>query len=206
MSELFVPFARIGEEGGGVEGTGIGLVITKKLVELMSGTIGVSSELGVGSVFWVEFPMAKDILEDKNKEEVLQQDTKSQDELSGKYNILYIDDAPANIRLVDRILSTKSSINMISAHDPQLGLDLAISEMPDLILLDINLPGMNGFEVLKELRANDKTKNISVFAISGNSMLADIKKAIDAGFDDYITKPFEVKDFFVSIMKVLNKL
>ena len=94
---------------------------------------------------------------------------------------------------------------MISAPEPNLGLELAYTRLPDLILLDLNLPGMSGFEVLKKLKENDDTKNIPVFAVSANAMITDIEKGMDAGFDDYITKPVDVKTFIVSITKVLKK-
>jgi CheY-like chemotaxis protein len=132
--------------------------------------------------------------------------TSSDEKLEKEYTVLYIEDNPANLRLVGQILSSKNNIKMISAHEPNLGLQLAFSKVPDLILLDINLPGMNGFEVLKKLRENDKTKNAQVFAVSANAMLRDIEAGMVAGFDDYIIKPIDVASFVVSVMKVLNKL
>ncbi|MCK4865045.1 MAG: response regulator [Gammaproteobacteria bacterium] len=204
QNELFKSFSRLGEENGSIEGTGIGLVITKKLVKLMSGQIGVDSELNKGSTFWVEFPF---ISADggKNIESVVEHNVIEQ-KLEKEYTILYVEDNPANLRLVEQILLSKENIKMISAHEPYLGLELANSKRPDLILLDINLPGMDGFEVLKKLRASDKTKNIPVFAISANAMLKDIEAGIREGFDDYITKPIDVTTFFVAIMKALKNI
>ena len=94
---------------------------------------------------------------------------------------------------------------MISAHEPNLGLEMAYSNLPDLILLDINLPGMSGFDMLKKLRENNDTKDIPIFAVSANAMITDIEKGMEAGFDDYITKPIDVKSFIVSVTKVLKK-
>ena len=204
QNELFKSFSRLGQENGNIEGTGIGLVITKKLVKLMGGNIGVDSELNKGSTFWVEFPLVrvsgiKDIGQIK-KNNVPEQ------KLEKEYTVLYVEDSPANLRLVEQVLSSKENINMISAHEPGLGLELANSKSPDLILLDINLPGMSGFEVLKKLRASDKTKNIPVFAVSANAMLKDIEKGMNEGFDDYITKPIDVTTFIVAVMKVLKNI
>jgi CheY-like chemotaxis protein len=202
QKDLFKSFNRLGQENGAIEGSGIGLVITKKLVELMGGQIGMESEFGKGSTFWVEFPLVSitelDQLEPTVKNEILKQEPEKE------YTVLYIEDNPANLRLVEQILSSKNNINMISAHEPYLGLELAFNKLPDLILLDINLPGMNGFDVLKKLRADEKTKDILVFAVSANAMLNDIETGMDAGFDDYITKPIDVITFFVAVMKALN--
>ena len=204
LKELFTSFNRLGEENGSVEGSGIGLVITKKLVELMGGNIGADSKLGVGSTFWVEFPSVSpsnsSVTAENNTTE-----TNTLLENNVKHTVLYIEDNPANLRLVEQILSSRTNVNMISAPEPNLGLELAYTKLPDLILLDLNLPGMSGFEVLKKLKENDDTKNIPVFAVSANAMITDIEKGMDAGFDDYITKPVDVKTFIVSITKILKK-
>ena len=206
QNELFKSFNRLGQENGNIEGTGIGLVITKKLVETMGGKIGVVSEIDKGSTFWVEFPLAKASGNKNINSGSLIEANSSDEKLEKEYTVLYIEDNPANLRLVGQILSSKNNIKMISAHEPNLGLQLAFSKVPDLILLDINLPGMDGFEVLKKLRENDKIKNTQVFAVSANAMLRDIEAGMAAGFDDYITKPIDVASFVVSVMKVLNKL
>ena len=206
QSELFKSFNRLGQENGSIEGTGIGLVITKRLVNKMGGKIGVVSEIDKGSTFWVEFPLAKNS-ENKNiNSGSLIKYLSTDEKLEKEHSVLYIEDNPANLRLVGQILSSKNNIKMISAHEPNLGLQLAFSKAPDLILLDINLPGMSGFEVLKKLRENDKTKHTQIFAVSANAMLRDIEAGMTAGFDDYITKPIDVASFVISVMKVLNKL
>jgi len=206
QDRLFQTFNRLGQENGSIEGSGIGLVITKKLVELMGGNIYLVSDVNKGSTFSVEFPLVtmtghkKVVANTDNTNKIAQDNTEKE------YTILYIEDNAANLRLVEQILSARNNINMISAHEPNLGLELVRSESPNLILLDINLPGMNGFEVLKKLRNDGSTKNIPVIAVSANAMLRDIEKGMKAGFDDYITKPIDVTTFFVAIMKVLNKL
>ena len=204
LDELYKPFNRLGADGSNIEGTGIGLVVTKQLVELMGGNVGVESEVGRGSTFWFELP--KDVLaiEQTNseigKETVL---TESAAELENEKNILYIEDNPVNLRLVTMLLGRLSHIKLRSAHEPMLGLELAEAHQPDLILLDINLPGMDGFQVLQRLQANVKTKDIPVVAVSANAMQKDIDKGKQAGFVDYLTKPINVDFFYECINQVL---
>lgn len=206
QQQLFQEFNRIGAQTTNIEGTGIGLVITKRLVELMKGKIGVESKEGKGTSFWVEFK--------KSEEEIATNIAKGH-ELSAMYNsdqvlpentktILYIEDNPANLRLTTEIIDKYSSHELISAPDGRLGLELAVSQKPDIILLDINLPGLDGFEVLKKLKENDVTKNIPVIAVSANAMRNDIDKGNRAGFDDYVTKPIVVKQLLNAITKALD--
>ena len=203
---LFKSFNRLGQENGCIEGTGIGLVITKKLVELMGGNIYIISDINKGSTFSIEFPLVTMTGHKKVADKNESKNKIAEDKTEKKYTILYVEDNAANLRLVEQILSAKNSINIISAPEANIGLELIRSENPDLILLDINLPGMNGYDVLKLLRGDDATKNIPVIAVSANAMLRDIEKGMRAGFDDYITKPIDVTTFFVAVMKVLNKM
>ncbi len=198
QAQLFKPFSRVGKDQSNVEGVGIGLVITKDLVELMGGTIGMDSQPGVGSTFWVELP--KDNLSEvlpPSQENIPAPKTDSQPSaptiLEHEYSILYIEDNPANLRLVNQLFQRRRpNIKMYSAHEPLLGLELAAEHKPNLILLDINLARMNGFEVLKHLQTREATQDTPVIAISANAMPSDIKKGMNAGFRDYITKPIDV--------------
>jgi len=206
QKQLFKPFMRIGNQTAEVEGVGIGLVITKNLTELMGGTIGMKSKLGAGSRFWVEFPSGKLHPSQKNLAVGEEKMPPAQDtsELDHEHSILYIEDNPANLRLVTQLLGRHPNIHVWSAHEPLLGLELAASHKPDLILLDINLPTMNGYEVLKNLRRRKGTHDTPVIAISANAMPSDIKKGQDAGFNDYITKPINVEALLQAIEKTLH--
>lgn len=210
--QLFTSFNRLGADATATEGVGIGLVITKKIVELMGGTIGVESQSGKGSCFWIEFSnnnagVVLEAKKNKQKDSSIPDIKKQIDDQENKDDtrtVLYIEDNPANLRLVQQVLGRLSNIDMWSAHEPFLGLELAEEHMPDLILLDINLPGMSGFEVLKELRKKKKTRDIPVVAISANAMPANISKGMDAGFNNYVTKPIDVTELLLAVDKELS--
>jgi len=206
ISQLFEAFNRLGAERLEIEGTGIGLVITKRIIELMDGFIGVESEVGKGSVFWIEVlneqvdAVMKEPME-KKKEKVFMLNP-AQDKI---FKVLYIEDNPANLRLVSQLLDRRSNIKMWSAAEPLLGLEMAVEHRPDLILLDINLPGMSGIEVLKVLREDEINVETPIIAVSANAMPKDIQAALDAGFDEYITKPLDVAKFYKVLDEVLNQ-
>ena len=122
-----------------------------------------------------------------------------------EYTVLYIEDNPANLRLVSQLLGRRDDINMLCAEEPLLGLELALEHELDLILLDINLPGINGFEVLKHLRQRDTTRDKPVIAVSANAMPKDVEKGLEAGFNDYVTKPIDVKALLLTVEKHLLK-
>ena len=205
QNQLFTAFNRLGAENGDIEGTGIGLVITQNIVELMGGRIGVESVVGEGSTFWFQLPTGAET----TNTEVQGIDPRDKfDEMSNlknKRTVLYIEDNPANLRLVTQLLSRLPNIHMWSAHEPLLGLDLAAEHQPDLILLDINLPGMDGFDVLKNLRAKNETRDIPVIAISANAMPKDIENGLQAGFDNYITKPIDINSFLIAVDDKLSE-
>jgi PAS domain S-box-containing protein len=205
QEELFEAFNRLGADQTEIEGTGIGLNITKKLVELMNGTIGLDSTPGQGSCFYVELPFS----EAHHKEEKERVETPQAPRVTSPetryFDILYVEDNSANLELVKQILMVRENINMFSAPDASLGIDLAISHQPDLILMDINLPGMSGIEAFKILRNTPDTSQIPVIAVSANAMERDIRKAMATGFVDYIAKPFNVPQFLEKIDKVMSE-
>jgi len=199
-SQLFIPFNRLGVEQTEVDGVGIGLVITKNIVELMGGKIGVESQSGEGSTFWFELPTdVNSSIQNNKADEMETTQSQSSDSKNQQRTVLYIEDNPANLRLVSQILARIPNINLLSAHEPVLGLELVSEHNPDLILLDINLPGMDGYEVLGKLRERELISNTPVIAISANAMQKDITRGMKAGFDDYITKPIDVTALLLAV-------
>ncbi len=195
FDDLFKPFNRLGADRSEIEGTGIGLAITKKLVELMNGAINVESELGKGSQFFIEIPAVDPPIPTTNETNPKNQKFLDIEMKEKSFTILYVEDNSANLELVKQILSEFAHIEILSTPDGKIGLDLAKAHIPDLILLDINLPGISGIEVVKFLKNFEETRNIPVIAISANAMESDIQRALGEGFDAYITKPIRVKDF-----------
>ncbi|MDO8670322.1 MAG: ATP-binding protein, partial [Dehalococcoidia bacterium] len=199
LAQLFQPFNRLGQEAGGEEGTGIGLVVAKQLVELMGGEIGAASTVGVGSVFWVE------LIADIAPQLVVGEDEPTsivQPQLPNGTRqriLLYVEDNPANLKLVEQLIARRPSMRLLTAVTGHLGIELARTAQPEMILMDINLPGINGFEALEILRSDPSTAHIPVIAISANAMPRDIEKGIKAGFFRYITKPIKVNEFMEAL-------
>jgi signal transduction histidine kinase/ActR/RegA family two-component response regulator len=201
---IFKPFHRINDVNNMIDGTGIGLSIAKQLIELMNGEIFVVSEKGFGSHFWIELPYIETNTQQESKNFISLENETSLIE-SKSYKILYVEDNSANLRLVEHIINQISrDLKMLSAPSGELCIDLAILNKPDLILLDINLPGMDGYEVFKMLKKHKITSTIPVIAISASAMAKDIEKAFSLGFSDYITKPINIPAFIKKISNVLN--
>jgi PAS domain S-box-containing protein len=189
LPRLFKPFERIESAYDGIEGSGIGLALSKRLVEAMGGSIGVESVAGTGSAFWVELPVAEAKAYQPSGSGMKDA---TRNTYGKAHTVLYVEDNPANLRLVQKVISAHTSLRLLEARTAEQGLELAKAHSPDLILLDINLPGMNGFEALHRLRDDPATCDIPVIAISANAMEQDIKKGLAAGFTDYLTKPLDI--------------
>jgi CheY-like chemotaxis protein len=204
MGQLFQSFNRLGQEASSEEGTGIGLVVSKRLVELMGGLIGAESEVGVGSVFWIELisTVAPEILPGKAVPAVPGQP----EVLAGAriYTLLYVEDSPANLALVEQLIARRPDMRLLTAVNGILGVEMARASQPDLILMDIHLPGISGIEALKILREDPATAHIPVVALSANALPANIKKGLEAGFFRYLTKPVKVAEFMETLNAALK--
>jgi PAS domain S-box-containing protein len=195
IEQLFQPFNRLGRETGKEEGTGIGLVVTKRLVELMGGVIGVDSAVGVGSVFWVELSLTSaPRLAAQEAEQAARAQARLPDG-APRRTLLYVEDNPANLELVEQIIARRSDLRLLTAADANLGIEFARAYQPEVILMDINLPGISGVEAMKILRADPLTAHIPIIALSANALAHDIEKALAAGFFNYLTKPIKVNAF-----------
>ena len=207
LSQLFKPFNRLGAEQTTIEGTGIGLVITKNIVEAMKGSINVQSDVDKGSTFWFDLPKQTS-QENSTLDQFIANDSvdKTAEDLKQIFTVLYIEDNPANLRLVSQLLARRSNIKLLTAPEAILGLQLANEYSPDLILLDINLPGLDGYKVLNMLRQREATRQIPIFAISANAMAKDIAKGLSMGFNDYITKPIDITTFLHKVDNTLTSV
>lgn len=203
MQDLFQPFNRLGAEQSETEGTGIGLALSKRLIEMQKGTIGVESIPGNGSCFWIDLPTCE-LASSMTHEELMPAVANHTHSHTRDRKILYIEDNPSNLKMVEHLLSRRPQITLLSALNPTLGLELAAAHQPDLILLDIQLPDFNGYEVLKRLQADERTNRLPVVAISANAMPRDIAKGRAAGFMDYLTKPLDAQRFMQLIDETLR--
>jgi PAS domain S-box-containing protein len=201
LEQLFQPFNRLGQHDSGEEGTGIGLVVTKQLVELMGGEIGVDSVVGKGTIFWVEFAAsAAPALALENIDEDSLERRQAQSLHAGDQpTMLYVEDNPANLALVEQLIARRGDLKLLTAIDAPLGIELARAYLPDVILMDINLPGISGYGALKRLREDPATAHIPVLALSANAMPRDIEKGLEAGFFRYLTKPIRVHEFMSAV-------
>ncbi len=203
LNELFQPFNRLGQERGPTEGTGIGLVLTKRLVELMGAEIGVNSTPGIGSTFWIELQSAapralgKHAVDEAGLMPIKQPN-------ASRLTLLYVEDNLASLKLVQEIIGFRADLRMLSAPDGKLGQELAMAHLPDVILLDLNLPGLSGHEVQKRLQNDPRTQHIPVIALTADAMQSDIERGLAAGFFRYLSKPINLAEFGDAIDQALQ--
>ncbi len=205
VEQLFQPFNRLGQETGPEDGTGIGLVVTKRLIELMGGEIGVTSIVDVGSVFWIELKSTV-VTQYKFNNSVASIGSAlktAQSDLPQR-TLLYVEDNPANLKLVQEIIAFRKDLRLLTAPDASLGIELAHAHQPDVILMDINLPGMNGNDALIKLHADSATAHIPVIALTANAMSRDVAKGMALGFFRYLTKPINITEFLETVDSALD--
>lgn len=201
---LFQPFNRLGQESATEQGTGIGLVMTKRLVELMGGLIGVKSQVGKGSTFWLELNVTAEEKLYIGSLDVTLDASHNSDAGYQTATLLYIEDNPANLMLVEDLIARRPDIRLLSAGDGISGVEIARSALPDVILMDINLPGISGIEAMRILATDLTTAHIPVVALSANAMPSDIEKGLEAGFFRYLTKPIKINEFMNTLDKALE--
>jgi PAS domain S-box-containing protein len=199
LAQLFQSFNRLGQEASAEEGTGIGLVVSKRLVELMEGVIGVESTVGVGSVFWIELlSTAAPQLAIGGAESTKVARPQVPDTARVR-TLLYVEDNPANMKLVEQLIARRPDMRLLTAVNGTLGIESARTSQPEVILMDINLPGISGIEALKILREDPSTAHIPIVALSANAIPRDIEKGLEAGFFRYLAKPIKVHEFMAAL-------
>ena len=208
---IFEAFNRRGTVRGQVGGTGIGLIITRRLVDLMGGEVGVHSELGVGTTFWVDLPVANNLAVSVTPSARATEPMPLVDSLAPfdanahHFSVLCIDDNPVNLKLIAQLLTKRPRIHLITAHTPGLGIQLALGRQPDLILLDINMPGMDGYQVLEVLKTYARTQSIPIIAVTGNATPRSDALGGSSGLADYLTKPLDAEKFLATVDYWLDK-
>jgi CheY-like chemotaxis protein len=203
QDKMFQPFQRAGQETGPIEGTGIGLVITKRLAELMGGRVGFRSAPGVGSEFWVDIPVHRTTARMSAAPSATQG---SLTQLEGaQRHIVYVEDNPANVAFMRDLLGQFDSINLVTAPTAEIGLELTRRFLPDVVLMDINLPGMSGIDALRAIQTDLQLKHIPVIALTAAASDRDKQRGMQAGFYRYLTKPVRVDELIGALEQLFNR-
>ena len=195
LARLFTPFERLGAEQSAIEGTGLGLALSQRLMDAMGGSIGVESAVGKGSTFWIELPLAKSPLERFPRDGAANGARQPSSEPASR-SILYIEDNLSNLALIEQMLTERPGTALLTCMQGKVGLDLARQHTPDLILLDLHLPDLPGWDVLSQLKADSTTRHIPVVVISADATKRQMNRLISAGAAHYLTKPLDVNKFF----------
>jgi CheY-like chemotaxis protein len=190
---LFAPFDRLDADARGIEGTGLGLALSRGLMEAIGGSLGVESRPGAGSTFWLELPLAT--ISTNFAEGELDVTPSTEIDGSALATVLYIEDNIGNVRLLERLLVHRPNIRMVTTLRGSRGLELALQHQPDLILLDVHMPDVSGFEVLEHLRGDERTASIPVVMLSADASHEQVQRFRDAGARDYLTKPLNLQNF-----------
>jgi len=200
--KVFEPFQRAGQETGPIEGTGIGLTITKRLAEMMKGRVGFTSEVDRGSAFWVEMPIHRR----PTAEPALTKPIPAMSPLAAgelRHKVVYIEDNPSNIAFMQDLIEDLPSVELVTAPTAEIGIELVSSHRPQVVIMDINLPGMSGFDAVQRLREWPETRSIPVIGLSAAALLKDTTRAKDAGFYRYLTKPVKVAELTRTLEELL---
>jgi PAS domain S-box-containing protein len=201
-AKVFEPFQRAGQETGPIEGTGIGLTISRRLADLMHARVDFSSEVGRGSEFWID--LHTEPSKDASYERARASSASTPPALAGeiRYKVVYVEDNPSNIAFMRDLIAELPSVHLIVAPTAEIGIPLVIAEQPHVVIMDVNLPGMSGFEAVKRLKAAPETREIPIIGLSA-AALKDTARAIDAGFYRYLTKPVKVDELFQTLEELL---
>jgi len=201
--KIFEPFQRAGQEVGPIEGTGIGLTISKRLAELMSGSIGFASQVGRGSEFWIELAVHRAPTSEQVGIPAAQLATSPLAAGAFAHTIVYDEDNPANLAFMRELIEELTSVRLLTAPSAEIGLEIIRTHRPAVVIMDINLPGMSGFEAVKHLREWPETRDIPVIGLSAAALVKDTTRAKEAGFYRYLTKPVKVAELTRTLEELL---